>query len=493
MKTIGNRASIALIDATRQHNARTENNAVTHSTSLNACLDLFFLAGASRRIQAEELVTLFVKARSENRDLAYRILFWARDCRGGAGEKRFFQIVSRHCNHHYHDEWCALSTCLEEYGSWKDYFVIHMPNNDTLSYLYNQLEESPTANLLAKWFPRSGSWFVAMHKFMKLTPKNLRKHLVNKTEVVESLICKKLFHYVNYATVPSIAMNKYRNVFMKHDHTRFEKFNKDVLDGKAKVNASTLHPHQLLQALLKGEDATAVEAQWQSLPNYMEGSTERILPVCDVSGSMEGLPMDVSIALGLYISERNEGIFKDAFITFSESPTMEYVTGDNLVDRSLSIHNATWGFNTNLQAVFALVLDSAQRESIPEEHMPTKILIISDMEFDEACDGQTNLENIRTRYRDAGYIMPEVIFWNVSGRAGNIPASVNDAKVGLISGCSPAILTAVLQGKVATPQELMLTAINAERYEPISRSLDLVPQYRTTDVQDSVTLSHTNE
>jgi hypothetical protein len=208
---------------------------------------------------------------------------------------------------------------------------------------------------------------------------------------------------------------------------------------------------------------------------------------------MEGLPMDVSIALGLYISERNEGIFKDAFITFSESPTMEYVTGDNLVDRSLSIHNATWGFNTNLQAVFALVLDSAQRESIPEEHMPTKILIISDMEFDEACDGQTNLENIRTRYRDAGYIMPEVIFWNVSGRAGNIPASVNDAKVGLISGCSPAILTAVLQGKVATPQELMLTAINAERYEPISRSLDLVPQYRTTDVQDSVTLSHTNE
>ena len=343
---------------------------------------------------------------------------------------------------------------------------------ENLSFLATQLEENKNANLLAKWFPRKGQWFTGMHKYKGMTPKELRKYLVAKTNVVETQMCKGNWSSIDYNTVPSVAMNRYRNTFMKRDKVRFTAHNQDVLDGKAKVNASVLFPYQLYQAVIQGEDTVAVEAQWQSLPDYMEGSTERILPICDVSGSMNGLPMDVSVSLGLYISERNKGIFKDAVITFSDTPSMHYVQGSNLAERMFNLNSADWGYSTNLQATFDLVLSSAVRENLPESEMPTKLLIISDMEFNEAgCD--SNLDAIRDQYAASGYVMPEVIFWNVNGRLGNVTASSKHVGIGLVSGFSPSILTAILQGKVETPVELMLKAVDTDRYRAVTDSLDL--------------------
>jgi hypothetical protein len=264
-------------------------------------------------------------------------------------------------------------------------------------------------------------------------------------------------------------MNKYRKAFFKNDGPRMTAFIEAVHSGEAKINAGVLHPHQLYQAINQGENASAVEAQWNNLVNYMEGSTERILPVCDVSGSMSGLPMDVSVSLGIYISERNEGIFKDAFLTFHETPEMQYLKG-SLVQRMNQLSNAPWGGTTNLQATFDLVLNSAIREKLPEDQMPTKILIISDMEFDEACGrygNGTNLDMIKEEYITSGYVMPEIIFWNVNGRSGNSPAQINDEGVGLVSGFSPSILKTILKGKVYGPTELMLDTVDSERYAPI--------------------------
>lgn len=463
----------SLVNATRQYDSLTANGAVTHSTSLSACLDMFFLAGASRRMSEEDIVSIFSAARSENKDLAYQILFWARDCRGGAGEKRFFQVVAIYCEAHHSDEWEAVSFLTPEYGSWKDLFVIESPDYNRLNFLAFQLEESEHANLLAKWFPRKGQWFTAMHKYKGMTPKEFRKYLVSKSNTVEQKICANNISDIDYSKVPSVAMNKYRNLFSGKDTERFNAFNQAVLDGKAKVNASVLFPHQLFQAMMSGEDRNAVEAQWQSLPNYMEGSSERILPICDVSGSMMGLPMDVSVALGLYIAERNEGIFRDAFITFSSTPSMQYARGNSLYDRFMSVRKSDWGFSTNLQATFDLVLKSAVRENLPQSEMPTKLLIISDMEFNQACTEESNLDAIRTKYSEAGYVMPEVIFWNVNGRIGNVPASMKDSRVGLVSGFSPAILTAILQGEVVTPQQLMFNAVDIPRYRNVSETLNL--------------------
>jgi hypothetical protein len=271
-------------------------------------------------------------------------------------------------------------------------------------------------------------------------------------------------------------MNRYRTAFGKHDAIRFGEFITAALKGEVKINANVLFPHQLYSAIMKGENEQAVEAQWRALPDYMTDNQERIIPVCDVSGSMNnnnGLPMSVSVSLGLYISERNKGIFKDAFITFSERPHMEYVQGDTLTERMRSISTAEWGMNTNLTAVFELILNSAIRASVPENEMPTKILIISDMEFDIATDANhhTNLDVIKIAYAEAGYKMPEIIFWNVNGSARNFPAKANEPGIGLVSGFSPAILQAILKGQVLSPADLMLTAIAAERYNSVEKAL----------------------
>jgi hypothetical protein len=305
-----------------------------------------------------------------------------------------------------------------------------------------------------------------MHKYLKVTPKEFRKKLVSMTNVVETKMCANEWDKINYGQVPSIAMNQYRTTFLTRDGVRYADYIADVKAGKQKINASALFPHQLYQAIEKGEDTDAVEAQWDNLPNYMANSTERILPVCDVSGSMHGLPMDVSVSLGIYISERNEGIFKDAFLTFSERPRMNYLKG-SLSERMRQLSNASWGMTTNLQATFDLILMSAVRESLPQSEMPTKLLIISDMEFDEADRNQTNLDNIRDKYSRSGYTMPQIVFWNVNGRIGNVPATVKDKGIGLVSGFSPSILKSILQGEIYSPEQLMLDTVMVDRYSCI--------------------------
>jgi len=321
-----------------------------------------------------------------------------------------------------------------------------------------------------------------MHKELDMTPKDFRKLLVKLTNVVETKMCNKEFEDIEYSHVPSIAMHKYRNAFIKHDSERFNTFIQSALKDPKKINASVLFPHVLCEKMfqIRGESEVrdAIQAQWQALPNYMEGSNERILPVCDVSGSMTGLPMMVSISLGVYISERNESVFKNAFLTFSEKPQLCYTVGKTLFEKLYSIQNANWGFNTNLLATFDLILNKATDVQLPQDEMPTKLLIISDMEFDQAEGNKTNLDSIKEKYEKSGYKMPEIIFWNVNGRVGNIPANKYDSKVGLVSGFSPAILKSILLGEVETPTQLMLRTVNNGRYdiylEEDLHSMDLI-------------------
>lgn len=460
-----------LINATRSYDSVTNKGAVTHSTSLNNCVDMFFLAGASRNMSSTDIITIFERAYAQDPNIAAKILFWSRDARGGAGERHFFQVVMRHIGDKYPEVFDRLMVHVPEFGYWKDVFVVEKPTDNNLNWLMHSLKESPNANLLAKWFPRKGPWFVAMHKYLKITPGEFRRMLVSMTKVVETQMCNQEWDGIKYEHVPSIAMNRYRKAFFKHDEARMKSYIEKVHSGEAKINASVLFPHQLYQAINQRQDERAVEAQWNNLPDYMEGTTERIIPVCDVSGSMLGLPMDVSVALGIYISERNKGIFKDAFITFSGRPEMQYLKG-SLAQRMRQLNQAPWGQTTNLQATFDLILNSALREKLSEDEMPTKLLIISDMEFDTACFGYrqpaTNLDVIRVKYQQAGYKMPEIIFWNVNGRIGNSSAQVNDQGVGLVSGFSPSILKSILKGKVYGPTELMMDTIMVDRYRLIT-------------------------
>jgi len=325
----------------------------------------------------------------------------------------------------------------------------------------------------SKWMPRKGKEAIALERFMKLTPKQYRKMLVENTKVVETAMCQNEWGSITYEHVPSVAMSRYTKAFGKHDSDRFTKYK----TGDTKVNVSAVYPYDVIKTLRFGDQAMA-NKQWSAIPNYMENSNERLLPVCDVSGSMSSPAgknanvtcMDVCISLGLYISEKNEGPFKNAFITFSERPQLQYLNG-NLSDRYNQLSSAEWGMSTNLESVFSVVLNKAKSNNLPESEMPTTILIMSDMEFNKACrsGNGTALEMIKKEYENAGYAIPKIVFWNIQSRnVGNYPVQVTDNGTALISGFSVTILKSLLTGEDMSPVTIMNKTVHSARYEAVT-------------------------
>lgn len=461
------------LEALSTKNARTANGAITNSTSLNKCLDFFSIAGNPR-----ENIESFEAAFGEDPQLAMRILFWSRDCRGGAGARRNFITVMRKLQAERPVVFSKVFKFIPEFGYWKDIYHLK-PTLEVIKFIAETLVNESDHSLCAKYCPRKGEWFYHLRKILNMSPSEFRHFIVSKTQVVENFMCANEWNSIKYEEVPSVAGLRYKNTFIKHDGERYNQYIQSVLKGENKINSSVLYPndiyHNYMHQSMCAISADAIKAMWNNLPNFMEGCKDRILPICDVSGSMYGTPMEVSVALGCYISERNEGPFKDAFITFSEEPELQILSGD-IISRFSQLRRANWGMNTDLQAVFDLILRRAQETHMSQELMPTKLLIISDMHFDEACgyywyknsSELTNFEAIKAKYAAAGYEMPGIIFWNVNGDAGNVPVTMRDQNVGLVSGYSPSILKSVLQAKVLSPIELMLNTVNAERYSVIS-------------------------
>lgn len=464
--------SKSLIEALRTKSNFTENGMVTNDSTLNSCVDLFFTIGAMRGQDKRRLISNFSQAFAEDPQTALRILFWVRDVRGGAGERQIFKDLMVYLAENKTEALAKNLHLVPEYGRWDDLLVLF---NTPLATNTKELISTTIKNgngLAAKWMPRKGKEAIELERFMGLTPKGYRKLLVENTKVVEQLMCAKQWSDVTYEHVPSLAMSRYSKAFAKNDTVRFTSYK----TGDTKVNASAVYPYDVIKNLSCGDKQMAVK-QWGSLPNYMENNNERVLPVCDVSGSMSSSAggnanvtcMDVCVSLGLYISERNEGPFKDAFITFSESPKLQYLKGD-LNDRYNQLRRAEWGMSTNLEAVFNLVLNQAIKFSLPESEMPTTILIMSDMEFNSATRSRdTALDMIKRKYTEAGYVIPKIVFWNIQSRhSGNYPVQVTDKGTALVSGFSPAILKSLLTGEDMSPVSIMNKTVNSPRYEPVT-------------------------
>lgn len=458
------------LEAISTKNTYTDNGALTNSTSLNKCLDFFSIAG-----NPVENIESFEAAYGEDPQLALRILFWSRDCRGGAGARKNFIAIMKKLQVERPEVFSKVFKFIPDFGYWKDIYNLK-PTQEVVSFVAETLTNDIDHSLCAKYCPRKGEWFYHLRVHFKMSLAQFRHFIVKKTQVVETQICKKEWNEIEYSSVPSIANLRYKEIFMKYDNERYKDYIKSVLEGKNKINSSVLFPNQIFHkwCISLRKDYDTIKALWDNLPNYMEDCTERILPVCDVSGSMNGTPMEVSIALGCYISERNKGPFKDAFITFSEKPQINILTGD-IISRFAQLSHADWGYNTNLQAVFDLILKRALENNLSNNDMPSKILIISDMQFDSALKNRerfgnpeiTNYEAIKDAYALYGYKLPGIIFWNVRGDAGKVPVTMKDFNTGLVSGYSPSILTSILKGKVITPIEIMLNTVNSERYKNI--------------------------
>ena len=464
-----------LTDALQTKDTTTENGMETNSSTLNDCVNLFFTIGAMRGQKMERLISLFSKAFEEDKQTALRILFWVRDIRGGAGERQITKDILSYLANTNPSVLENVIQFIPTYGRWDD---LHCLFNTPLELKAIKLIVEGLENgsgLAAKWTPRKGDVFNKIRSYMKVSPKTLRKMVVGLSKTVEQQMCSKQWGSIEYDKIPSLAMARYSKAFYKNDEDRFFDYKQSLKVGDVKINAGALYPYDVIKTLTKGDRDIAV-AQWEELPNYMEGVEGKvILPVVDVSGSMTvpagGNPnlscMDVAISLGLYISERNTGSLKDTFMTFSEKPQLQKLKGD-LANKHNQLERSEWGYSTNLEKVFDKILQQAVKHDLPQSELPTKVLILSDMEFNQAVrSDDTAFETVKRSFTENGYDIPKVVFWNIQSRQNNFPVRFDEEGTCLVSGFSPSIMTSLLGGDDMTPVSIMNKTVNSERYEQI--------------------------
>ena len=450
------------VNSARQHDSFTDNGAVTHSTSLDSVLDFFFVAWTLIHRDPSEYLPLWNRAISEDFLLSMRCLFWMRDIRWWAWIRETFRNIynSLPLEDQYH-----FLEYIPTYWRWDDVLSVYEKHPEIArDFIIEQFKNKDpnTFWLFCKWFPRKGKVFELVRKELGLTPKELRKIIVENTKVVEQKMSAKEWDNINYEAVPWKAFNMYKNAFEKHDSERFLNF---VWEKPEKIKSSVLWPHELYNSWLRWDKELIIDEQRKNLPNYINND-ESFLPIVDVSGSMYWLPIAVAISLWIYTSERNKSVFKDAFITFSNRPKMEYLKG-TITQRFNQLSRAHWDMNTNVQASFDLILNTALENELHQSDLPKSVIIFSDMEFDECGWRQTNYELIKEKFAEAWYEAPKIIFWNLNWREGNLPVRYNEQWTALVSGFSPSLMTSLLWWEEISPLKIMMEVLNSDRYKNI--------------------------
>lgn len=431
-----------------------------------------------------------------------KILYNWRDCRGGKGDRSGFFESIRYLYLKY-PEWILKNLqVLPEYGRFLDLIELyHLINDETLEKKilnifvqqidedFQNYEKGLPISLAAKWIPReNGKWdktkngtkrfylnfckeYRNVSKITLQDFKYIRKEILGPLKkhikIVETLIVEKKYNKINYETVPSIAMKNYRKLFIKYDFERFSKFLSKVQKGESKINSQQLYPHDIINAYKKLNNIDIVlEEQWKAIKNKVNESKafDNSLCVVDVSGSMEGTPMDVAIALGLLsVNETNN----NNVITFHSEPELVNIKQENtLYEQIIKIKNINWGMNTNIERVFDLVFGMC----IGGKNID-KIFIFSDMQFDQAMNTRNNSEThhhkIKNKFEKAGLKLPLIIYWNLRSDTHDFPVKYNDNGVILLSGYSPSLLTSIVNGEDINPLNIILSIINSERYNLI--------------------------
>ena len=475
----------------------TENGALTNRSTGADCLDLFATIGALRHASDDEIVTRFVRAFTENKDIAMKLLFFARDVRSGLGERKVFRVILKHLAHSYPSTVIKNLPYVAEFGRYDDLLALmDTPcEKDAFELIKTQLCKDKEAmaqggeiSLLAKWLPSVN----ASNENTVLNAKKIARYLdmndaqYRKTlsamrsyiKIIENNLREKDYTF-DYEKQPSKAMFKYRKAFMRNDGERYTQFLDKVTTGEAKLNAKNVYPYELIQGFyethdidqLSQEERASLNATWNSLPDY--GSDENILAVIDTSGSMyccnNPTPASVAFSLGLYCAERNKGRFANHFITFSSRPQLLEIKGDTFVEKLRYLMTFSEIADTNIEATFMLILNTALKHKLPQEELPSKLIIISDMEFNYCARnaGVTNFQNAKKMFEENGYKLPEIVFWNVASRNQQQPVTINDRGVALVSGCTPRLFSMVAGG-IVDPYAFMLEVINNERYALIT-------------------------
>lgn len=447
----------------------TENGMKARKSSANACVDLFYKIGASR---GKNIVPNFVAAQAENKELALRIALWARDVRGGAGERKIFRDILQYLESTNYPELYRIIAKVPELGRWDDLLVFTTSYAQEIADTYILGALSKNNQLCAKWMPRQGVHAERLRKRIGVTPKQWRKWLVSLTNVVEQKMCAKQWNQINFNQVPSLAHARYKRAFGRNAPQEYGAYASRLKTGNAKINAAAVYPYDVLKGVhmlrYSHVETSVLEAQWNALPNYM-GSAD-VLPLVDVSGSMQvsvgGIAvtaLDIAVSLGLYCADKNKGAFNGCFLTFSERPELLNLRG-SILQKVQQLVSSNWGMNTNIAKAFKKILETAVEGKVEQSAMPKILLILSDMQFDQCIQGYSAFELLRAKYSAHGYTMPKVVFWNLAARD-NAPVKFDQQGTSLVSGFSPSVLKAILSGENFTPEGIMLKAVMDSRYD----------------------------
>ena len=492
----------------------TENGGITHVTTKSDLLDMFAMGAAMRSRSDADVILMFMKAFQENPSYALKCLFYIRDVRGGQGERRFFRVIMKWLAENHTDAARRNLQYVPEFGRWDDLYVfVGTPlQNDALQIMKDQLEldvQCKTPSLLAKWMKSENTSSAdsrrlggITRKFLGLNHKQYRKTLSilrERINVLERLMSENRWDEIEFDKIPSKAGLKYKNAFARRDiiKAKYEAFAKDTT---TKVNAKALYPYEVVDQAIKcgrisngwsiryrdydpeDVDRLMVNKYWDNLADYFNGATFNGIAVVDTSGSMTrgdaAAPINVAISLGMYCAEKAKGPFANHYISFASRPQLIETKGVDFVDKVQRIYRTNLVDDTNIEAVFDLLLNTAIKNNCTQDDLPQNVIIISDMEFNMAVNdrwynpGSVTRSNVETvlegkarEWARHGYQMPHLIFWNVDARQNNIPM-LGNGPISFVSGMSPSIFETIMSGK--TGYDLMMEKLNSERYACIS-------------------------
>lgn len=489
----------------------TENGAISKSSTGSHLYNLFAFGGAYRSRSDEDCITLFKSAYEEDPVYALKCLFYLVDCRGGQGERRFFRVCANWLAKNDPDAMRRNLKYIPEFSRWDNVFIfmdtllekdaIHFVRDQLACDITNyQLNANEGISLLAKWMPSINTSSVEtralaqkIRKALGMTNQQYRKTLSllrERINVLERLISANRWDEIDFSKIPSKAGFKYRNAFARHDLERIKNGEQTYADFMADenttVNAKVLYPYECVAEITKYLDywcvhtftdteRNVINKYWDNMADYINGATFNGFAVVDVSGSMyddnkASAPINIALSLGLYCAEKAKGPYANHFMTFSACPQMVEIQGIDFVDKVQRMKKADWGYDTNIEALFNLLLDIAIKNNCSQDEIPENLIIVSDMEFNPVNGGfrgqclETLFETLRNRWNANGYKMPKLVFWNVNARHDLIPIR-DDKNVTYVSGMSPSIYDSIMSGKSGT--DLMYEKLNSDRYKVI--------------------------
>ena len=508
----------------------TENGAVGYRTSGKALLDLNFAVSSFRNASPKEIVDQFIKAYYEDPKLAIRWLFFAGDVRQGLGERRLFKIILMELSQSRPALMKALMPLIPEYSRW-DILVALIDTplvEEAAELIKKQLQEDSTnmekgtsISLCAKWLPSENASSSNTKRLarllatkLSLTSRQYRKMLASYRSylnVVEVKMSQKRWSDIDYEAVPSRANLLYNVAFLRNDEERRRAFLGAVKKGEKSVHAGVLYPHDIVHSYMdydkkpgwvyvKPVDDT-LEELWKALPDYVQGAGNTLC-IADGSGSMwtkvgssQVSCLEVANAIAIYFSEHCTGQFKDTYITFSQTPQfVDLSKGKTLYDKlCIAIHYNEVA-NTNIEAVFNLILDTALKYHMPQCELPENLLILSDMEFDAATRNYVNgsyispdeklFNTFAKKYASHGYRLPRLVFWNICSRTKTVPIRENALGVALVSGFSPVITKMVLSNEV-DPYKMLVQQLMVPRYDAVEQAIDEDAIFSTVGVSNT--------